>query len=115
MKDFTVEFYLADSGYNTALRLVAGAIAGVAGADVDVMEDFKVCVTESAIILKNCGSEKVRVVFSTDGGVRAEISGYGGTPCEGDNDLSLALISALVTDCAIEKDGEIIKKLTLKI
>lgn len=115
MKEFTVEFYLADSGYNTALRLVAGAIAGAAGADVDVMEDFKVCVTESALILKNCGSERVKVVFGTEGGLRAEIFGIGGEACEGDNELSLALISALVSDCEIEKDGEIIKKLTLKI
>lgn len=115
MKEFIVEFHLADSGYNTALRLVAGAIAGVAGADVDVMEDFKVCVTESALILKNCGSETVKVVFGTENGISAAISGIGGNPREGDNELSLALISALVTDCAIEKDGEIITKLTLKI
>ncbi len=115
MKEFTVEFHLADSEYNTALRLVAGAVAGAAGADVDAMEDFKVCITEGALILKNCGSEVVKVVFKTEDGVSAEISGFGGTPREGDNELSLALISALVADCAIEKAGEVIKKLTLKL
>ncbi len=115
MKDFSVEFCLADSEYYTALRLVAGAVAGAAGADVDVMEDFKVCVTESALILKNCGSKTAKVVFSTEDGVKATLWGIGGAPAEGDNELSLALISALVSDFEIENDGNVIKKLTLKI
>ncbi len=115
MKEFTVKFYLSDSEYLTALRLVAGAICSNAGVDVDTMEDFKVCVTESALILKNCGSESVEVSFSCDGGVSAVLTGEGGKPVVGDNELSLALISALVSDFGISKNGEIINKLVLKI
>ena len=63
MKEFEVKFNLADSEYMTALRLVAGAVCNAHGLDVDTLEDFKVCVTESAIILKNCGFESARVVF----------------------------------------------------
>ncbi len=55
MKKFSVEFNLRDSEYLTALRLVAGAVCSAGDFDVDTLEDFKVCVTESALILKNGG------------------------------------------------------------
>ena len=60
MKKFSVEFNLRDSEYLTALRLVAGAVCSAGDFDVDTLEDFKVCVTESALILKNGGFEKVK-------------------------------------------------------
>lgn len=46
MKKFSVEFDLCDSEYMTALRLVAGAVCSAADVDVDLLEDFKVCVTD---------------------------------------------------------------------
>jgi len=115
MKEFKVEFNLCDSEYMTALRLVAGAVCSAKDIDLDALEDFKVCVTESALILKNCGFEKVQATFSADGCVGAEIAGFGGNPSEGDNELSLALIGALVSDCSIEKNGNVIEKVILKI
>ena len=45
MKEFSVRFDLSDSEFNTALRLVAGALCSLAEKDVDAAEDFKVCVT----------------------------------------------------------------------
>ena len=51
MKELSVKFNLADSEFYTALRLVAGALCSIADKDVDAAEDFKVCVTESALIL----------------------------------------------------------------
>lgn len=115
MKDFTVKFHLSDSEYMTALRLVCGAVCSARGLDVDALEDFKVCVTESAIILKNCGFESVTAVFSCSKGVECSVSGEGGKPKEGDNELSLALVSALVKECDIKRRGEIIERVTLKI
>ncbi len=115
MKSLSVEFYLGDSEYMTALRLVAGAVCSTADVDVDMLEDFKVCVTESALILKNGGFEKVRAVFSADGGVTAEIEGEGGQTKAGDCELSLALIGALVERCDITKQDGIISKVTLGI
>ena len=53
MKQFSVSFDLSDSEFYTALRLVAGAFCSIAEKDVDTTEDFKVCVTESALMLKN--------------------------------------------------------------
>lgn len=114
MKDLTVKFCLADSEYMTALRLVCGAVCSAHGLDVDAMEDFKVCVTESAIILKNCGFESVTATFF-GGEVGCTVYGEGGTPKEGENELSLALVSALVKECDIVRRGEIIERVTLKV
>lgn len=115
MKKLSVEFDLRDSEYMTALRLVAGAVCSAADIDVELSEDFKVCVTESALILKNGGFETVKAVFDANSGVSAEITGNGGQPKEGEHELSLALISALVEECDINKNGGIINKVTLKI
>lgn len=115
MKEFSVKFALSDSEYMTALRLVAGAVCSLHEVDLDTLEDFKVCVTESALILRNNGFEICNVRFFGESGVVCLIEGEGGTPAKGDSELSLALISALVESCDIEKSGEIIKKVTLKI
>ena len=115
MKAFTVEFYLSDSEYLTALRLVAGAVCSAADVDVDALEDFKVCVTESALILKNGGFERVRAEFETENTVTATLTGLGGNAKKGDSELSLALIGALVESCDIEEKNGIIGRVTLKI
>lgn len=115
MKAFTVEFYLSDSEYLTALRLVAGAVCSAADIDVDALEDFKVCVTESALILKNGGFERIKAEFNTEGAVKATLSGFGGAAKKGDSELSLALIGALVESCDINEKNGIIDRITLKI
>ena len=115
MKSFSVEFFLRDSEYMTALRLVAGAVCSAADVDVDTLEDFKVCVTESALILKNGGFERVKAVFETDGGIAATLTGLGGEGKAGEHELSLALIGALVKECDIDNNGGIINRITLKI
>ena len=50
MKTFNVEFALVDSEYMTALRLAVGAVCSITDADVDCVEDMKVCVTESCLL-----------------------------------------------------------------
>ena len=115
MKDFTVKFYLSDSEYMTALRLVCGAVCSVHGLDLDATEDFKVCVTESAIILKRCGFDSVTATFSGGEDVACTVYGEGGSPVEGENELSLALVSALVKECDIVRHGDVIKRVTIKI
>ena len=73
------------------------------------------CVTESALILKNCGFEIVDVTFGGTEEVTCVLCGKGGKPSDGDNELSLALVSALVRECKFEKNGEVIEKVILKI
>lgn len=114
MKEFTVKFHLSDSEYMTALRLVCGAVCSAHEMDVDALEDFKVCVTESAIILKNCGFDTVTAVFGGGEGLVCSVEGGGGVPREGENELSLALVSALVESCEIKKRGAVIEKVILK-
>lgn len=115
MKELEISFCLSDSEYITALRLVAGCVCSFADIDVDTLEDFKVCVTESALVLKNCGFLKLNAKFKTQDKVSCVLSGAEGTPKEGENELSLALISALVGECDINKSGAIIDRITLKI
>ena len=115
MREFTVEFYLSDSEYLTALRLVSGAVCSAADIDIDKLEDFKVCVTESALVLKNGGFERVQVQFVTKNGVVAILTGEGGKPKKGENDLSLALIGALVKSFEIDEKNGIIDRISLKI
>lgn len=115
MKAFTVKFNLADDGYMTALRLTVGAICALADLDVDSAEDMKVCVTESCLILKDCGYESVTVRLESCGGVMADVFGEGGSPVNTDNGYSLALISALVSSCQIERKDGVVNELTLKI
>ncbi len=115
MKELSVEFDLRDSEYMTALRLVAGAVCSAADVDVDMLEDFKVCVTESALILKNGGFERVKASFGMGDGVTAEICGFGGQPEKGDCELSLALVGALVSECDFNGKDGIIDRVTLKI
>lgn len=116
MKDFKINFSLSDSEYMTAVRLVVGAICSIADEDIDITEDFKVCVTESCLILKNGGFDEVELSFSVADGVMATVSGIGGAALPaGDNEFSLALVSALVSSCEIEKQGDIINKVILKV
>lgn len=115
MKNFNIEFCLADSEYMTALRLAVGAVCAVADVEIDSAEDMKVCVTESCLILKGCGFEGVRVSLGANGGVNAVVEGVGGSPVAGDSEFSLALVSALVADCALERFNGAISKLTLKL
>ena len=115
MKEFFVKFNLSDDEYLTALRLAAGSVAAIREIDLDTAEDFKVCVTESVLILKSCCFEEVGITFKVDGGVCCIAEGIGGNPKEGENELSLALISALMENCEIERSGDIIKRVCLKI
>ena len=115
MKKFDIGFSLSDSEYMTALRLAVGAVCAAADVDIDGAEDMKVCVTESCLLLKDNGFESVNVSLSTDGGVCATVQGVGGKAVAGDNDFSLALISALVSSCDIEKVKGTVKKITLKL
>ncbi len=115
MKAFEIKFSLADKQYMTALRLAVGAVCAAADVDIDGAEDMKVCVTESCLILQGCGFESVRVSLSCNGGFCAVAEGEGGKPVPYDNGFSLALISALVTNCDIEENGGVTSKISLEL
>ena len=104
------------SEFYTALRLVAGAFCTIAEKDIDAAEDFKVSVTESCLILKNCGFDGAEITLRAGEGVSASVKGLQpGELKAGENDMSLALISALVSSCEIQKSGDAIGAIILKI
>ncbi len=115
MNSLKLKLDLQDSIYNTAIRLVAGAVCMLNDENIDDIEDFKVCVTESLLVMKSCGYESAECAFSAEGGTSCEIKGFGGSPVAGDSDMSLALIGALVGSCNIEKNGDVIEIIRLEM
>lgn len=62
MEKFSVSMPLSNE-YLTTVRLATGGLCALCGFDVDSAEDFKVCVTESLLILKRNGFQAAEVCF----------------------------------------------------
>lgn len=95
--------------YLTTVRLTTGGICALAGFDVDSTEDFKVCVTESLLILKRNGFKNASIVFAVGEALGCEISGV--QPCgdkieEMEEEISKALLSALLGKVDFVKNTE---------
>lgn len=109
--DFSAGFPLL-SEYMTTVRLMTGGVCAMRGLDVDYTEDVKVCVTEALLVLKRNGYARteIRFVFGADGDFACYVCGKerDGAPCDGDNEgddeISFALLSALVKESRVEKD-----------
>lgn len=116
-ESFSIYVPLKGADYFTTVRLAVGGICNMAGADIDAGEDFKVCVTEALLILKRGGAEGASVDFSFDGGVKACVTcGKRGKPSsdsEGEDEISIALLSALIDGVTYSKDGDDIYKIEL--
>lgn len=105
MEKFSVTLPLTGE-YLTTVRLTTGGLCALVGFDVDEAEDYKVCVTESLLILKRNGFSSAIIEFSVGEalGCRVigakEVSKENGEERERENDLeaelSRALLSALV-------------------
>lgn len=87
--------------YLTTVRLTVGGLCLIADFDVDSTEDFKVCVTESLLILKRNGFIGARIDFTVGETLAAKICGVGDVTVEEDNpenEISYALLEALLGD-----------------
>ena len=108
MKDFSITFPLSGE-YFTTVRLTTGGICALADFDVESTEDFKVCVTESLLILKRSGFLEARIDFTLDSPLVCQIVGTktGGEKEEGlDDEISFALLSALLGEVEfVKEDG----------
>ena len=93
--------------YLTTVRLTTGGICALAGFDVDSAEDFKVCVTESLLILKRNGFKKASVRFETGEALSCAVAGVG-EPSEKEDtiedEISYALLNALLGQVDFEKE-----------
>jgi hypothetical protein len=95
--------------YFTTVRLAVGGLCALAGFDVDTAEDFKVCVTESLLILKRNGFISASMTFEMQESLICRIAGeeLGGEKEESPEDeISRALLSALLGKVEFVKDSD---------
>lgn len=98
MDKFSVTLPLTGE-YLTTVRLTTGGLCALAGFDVDSTEDYKVCVTESLLILKRNGFANATIEFSVGEMLGCHIVGLNlGVQVEEstENEISRALLSALL-------------------
>lgn len=115
MSAMTVEFSL-QSEMMTTLRLTTGGVASAAGLSFDDGEDCKVCVTESLLLLSHAGFKRARVCFETENGLRVLVEGLesGMAQPAQEDEISVALLSALAGDVTMEKSGGQIAKIRFR-
>ena len=103
--------------YFTTVRLAVGGLCSLAGFDMDSTEDFKVCVTECLLILKRNGFESAKVTLTLGEELACDIVGEGAfgekvdTP---ENEISLALLSALLGSVDFVNDDDRVVKIQFK-
>ena len=74
MDKFSVTLPLTGE-YLTTVRLTTGGLCALAGFDVESAEDYKVCVTESLLILKRNGFLKATIEFTVGESLACSICG----------------------------------------
>ena len=108
MEKFSVELPLTGE-YLTTVRLTTGGLCSLAGFDVDAAEDFKVCVTESLLILKRNGFLRASIEFTVSEALYCTLYGVeqgGDTEDSLEDEISHALLSALLGKIEISKNAE---------
>ena len=106
MEKFKISFPL-ESEYFTTVRLTTGGLCALADFDVDSTEDFKVCVTESLLVLKRNGFVNAQLSFSIGEMLNCEIVGLEQTGEVQDgfeDEISYALLNALLGKVDLKKD-----------
>lgn len=108
MEKFTVHLPLTGE-YLTTVRLTTGGLCALVGFNVDEAEDFKVCVTESLLILKRNGFKRATIEFSVCERLGCAVCGSetGGEKEETlEDEISRALLTALVGEVEFVKNAE---------
>lgn len=106
MEKFCVTLSLT-SEYLTTVRLTTGGLCALVGFDMDTAEDYKVCVTESLLILKRNGFSRAEIEFSVGEALGCVVRGIGECGDKEDSfedEISHALLSALLGKVETEKD-----------
>lgn len=106
MEKFSVSLPLTGE-YLTTVRLTTGGLCALAGFDVETAEDFKVCVTESLLILKRNGFASATLDFTANETLKCVAAGKEQTGKKEEtleDEISRALLSALVGEVEFKKD-----------
>lgn len=117
--EFTAELPLSNDFFTT-VRLTTGGVCALRGLDVDFTEDVKVCVTEGLLVLKRNGYTRARLSFSLQGAggkMRCRLIGMGERTVKADegsaeDEISFALLAALVEESSVEKDGAAVTEIS---
>ena len=117
MEKFNVSLPI-EGDYLTTVRLTTGGLCALAGFDVDTAEDYKVCVTESLLILKRNGFSRAEIEFTVGETLGCCVCGIekNGAPDEAlENEISRALLSALLGDVKFDVNGQgIVERITFE-
>ncbi|MBQ7831607.1 MAG: hypothetical protein IJ393_06080 [Clostridia bacterium] len=106
MDKFSVQLPVTGE-YLTTVRLTTGGLCSLVGFDVDLAEDYKVCVTESLLILKRNGYATAAIEFTVGEALACRVVGTGacGERIEGfEDEISRALLSALLGEVKFVTD-----------
>ncbi|MBQ8284012.1 MAG: hypothetical protein IJX75_02845 [Clostridia bacterium] len=118
MEKFSVTLPLTGE-YLTTVRLTTGGLCALAGFDVDSAEDFKVCVTESLLILKRNGFRQAVIDFTIGESLGCTVCGkerIGEKEEALEEEISRALLAALLGQVDFVKDatGEVVEKIAFE-
>ena len=108
MEKFSVTLPLTGE-YLTTVRLTTGGLCSLVGFDVDFAEDFKVCVTESLLLLKRGGYTTATIDYTVGealGCVMQGLDGDGEAEDSFEDEISRALLSALLGEVEFVKNSE---------
>lgn len=108
MEKFLIELPLTGE-YLTTVRLTTGGLCALVGFDVDAAEDYKVCVTESLLILKRNGYARASIRFTVGEALTCNVCGMdksGETENSIEDEISRALLAALVGEVEFVKDSD---------
>lgn len=93
--------------YLTTVRLTVGGLCALACLDVDTIEDYKVCVTESLLLLKRNGYTGAEIVFGLHDALTFKVTGIEKMGVEEsgmEDEISKSLLSALLGNIRFEED-----------
>lgn len=108
MEKFSIGLPLTGE-YLTTVRLTTGGLCALAGFDMDSAEDYKVCVTESLLILKRNGFTRAKIEFTVDTQLSCELIGQEPNGERGDgleDEISHALLGALLGEVETDKNAD---------
>ena len=107
MEKFSVTLPLTGE-YLTTVRLTTGGLCSLVGFDVDFAEDFKVCVTESLLLLKRGGFTTATINYTVGEALGCQVVGVekgGKKENSPEDEISRALLSALLGTVDFETDA----------
>jgi hypothetical protein len=100
----------------TTLRLTTGGVCSLVGLNLDDSEDCKLCLTEGLLVLLRNGYQSAEIRFCEEDGLSVTLSGVsrGEATSSAEDEISYALLSALVADLQIEREKDSVRAISFR-